>query len=276
MVTENRGTFNRLFLYAGGYLAIASTYAVEVVENAEEQAGNTATDPSGGIKGVVVFIATLMVMAVIIALVLLGFGWMVAKVYKKFAEENKKKRDFLYYNYLDNLRQCRRGADSMMKYRLKRYFGAFFRRRPVFIRKSDGSYEKIGDYEGEANKKESFYILAIHNKTGMFTYDCSIIWIPNDLKPYLVEKFSIQKEKSIIINCEGIDNIAEREYNLMPLIPDPNDRRSFLDISQTIHNRYMQKVTYQSIIDEQLQSYREGMIKSIEMNPNLNMGRRSQ
>jgi len=273
---NKQGLRNRIFLYAGGYLATASTYAVEVVENAGEQAGNTGGDPSGGIRGAVIFIVTLMVMGVLVALVLLGFGWIVAKVYKKFAEENKKKRDFLYHNYLDNLKQCRKGADPKMKFRLKRYFGAFFRRRPVFIKKADGSYEKIGDYEGEGNKKESFHIIAIHNKTGIFKYECSILWIPNDLKNHLVEKFSIQKEKSVIINCEGVDNIAEREYNLMPLIPDPADRKRFLDFSQTIHDNYMQKVTYQSIIDEQLQSYREGMIKSIEMNPNLNMGRRNQ
>jgi hypothetical protein len=276
MTSPGSNRINRFFLYAGGYLAIASSYAVEVVENAGEQTQNTGGDPSGGIRGAVIFIVTLMVMGVLVALVLLGFGWIVAKIYKKFVEENKRKRDFLYYNYLNNIKQCRKSADPKMKFRLKRYFGAFFRRRPVFIKKQDGSYEKIGDYDGEANKKESYHIIAIHNKTGIFKYETSILWIPTEMKPYLVEKFSIQKEKSLIINCEGVDNIAEREYNLMPLIPDPSDRRQFLDFSQMIHHGYMEKVTYQSIIDEQLQSYREGMIKSIEMNPNLNMGRRNQ
>lgn len=261
-------------LYLGGYLAIASTYAVEVVENAGQ--GADASDPSGGIRGTVIFIVTLMVFGVLIALVLLGFGWIVAKIYHKFVEDNRKKRDFLYYNFLDNLKQCRRGADPKMKFRLKQYFGAFFRRRPVFIKKQDGTYECVGKYEGEANKKESFLIIAIHNKTGLFKYENNVIWIPNELRNQIVEKFSIEKEKSVIINCEGLDTIAEMEYSLMPLIPDPERRNWYLDFSQLIHHQYMEKITYQSIINEQLQSYREGMIKSIEMNPGLNMGRRNQ
>lgn len=247
-----------------------SVFAVQVVQTSEP----VVTEPSnaqviGSYLGVVFFF--LIFGGIAIGIIV----WVIVTIQRKIAEYNQRKRDFIYYDFENNLHQCHINRDQRLKYKNWKTFNIMWKRTNVYVKTKTG-LEFIGQYQGECKKKENFYMIALYNKLGWFKYVESIVFIPILLKDDLVIKMEQGKNVNLIIYCEGIDNIANMDYYFIPLISDPESPKEFLDFADMIHTEYLEKIIYRDVIKENLQQYREGIIKSVETNPNVQFSRRTE
>lgn len=90
-----------------------------------------------------------------------------------------------------------------------------------------------------------------------------------------MSKVVINGQKIIVIDAEGIDQVGNTDFYFQPLLKDPNNNKEYLDFADKIHEDYFGKTIYRDIIKENLQQYREGIIKSVETNPNVHFNRRN-
>ena len=119
-------------------------------------------------------------------------------------------------------------------------------------------------------------MIGLYNKLGFFKVLRQIIIIPIKFKDKIVRKEFINKKKVLILKCEGLDEVESTEYYLMPLIKDPKKDKEILDFSDYIHKEFFEKTTLRDTIKENLLQYRDGIIKGVEMNPNLQFKRRGE
>jgi len=254
-----------------GLINILNSFAVQVITN-PEPAKETVSE--GFRNGVIAFFS-------IGIMILLGLGMvflfvsMILKIQKKIKDINRSKKDFLYTSFLNNYNLLHNNRDKDLKYKKLKTLFLIWYREPVYVETKDGLKE-IGFYDGETLKKEGFYMIGLYNKLGFFKVSRQIIIIPIKFKDKIVKKEIINKKKVLILKCEGLDEVGNTEFYLMPLIENPKKDKDILDFSDYIHKEFFEKTTLRDTIKENLLQYREGIIKGVEMNPNLQFKRRGE
>ena len=183
----------------------------------------------------------------------------------------RKKKDFLFANFEENLSQCHLNRDYTMKFRRLRSVFLLWNRNPIYMNTKNG-LEQIGDYDGETYKKESYFFLAVNNKLSFFKSKQTIIVFPLEYYEKFFKKSIINKKKVILIECEGLDEIGATDYYFQPLIKGENGQ--FLDLSDKFRNEFTTPVIYRDLLKEELQEHRTAVIKAVESNPYLHQGRR--
>jgi len=226
------------------------------------------------LRTVIVWFFSALVMILGVALVIFIIIMIIMKVQKKIRDFNRKKKDFLYFNFEENLNFCHFNRDPELKRRSKRWFWLLWKRAPVYCNTANGLVQ-VGEYQGETQKKENFYFLAIHNKLSMFSTVDTIIMIPKEIEKTLVKKSYVNNKKVLLLECEGIDEVGSTDYYFQPLIKAPNSNE-YLDFSEKIRKTFTNIVTYRNILKEELQAHRSNVIDSVESNPNIHFKRRAE
>lgn len=225
-------------------------------------------------RSIFMTILTFGIIFLIIVIILILLTWLLIKIWKKLSEVQRKQKHLIYDMFLFDMIQCHYGYDKTMKKRNWKLLFLFWKRRPVYIENQKGELEIIGQYHGECLKKEGFFLLALYQKEGMFKWIGQVVVIPLKIKDFIVKKIDGDGKRTLILFCEGIDRIEGSDYYYIPLVKDRNNNDKFLDFSDMIHKEYIQLETYRDIIVENLSSYREGIIKSVETNPFVHFSRR--
>ncbi len=246
--------------------------AVQVVQKGGTEA--TQTGVSEGFRSVVITIFTMGIIFLLFVGGLILFVWVLVKLWKKLSEHNRKKKSLIYDLFAYDLGQCHCNYDPALKKRNWKLLWLFWKRRPVFIENAKGGLQVIGSYHGECIRKEGFYMVALYIKISFFKYIGQIIIIPLELKDKIIKKIDGDGRRTFFLSCDGIDRIAGSDFYYIPLIPDPKKENGYIDFSDKVHKEYIELETYRDIITENLSSYREGIIKSVETNPFVHFGRR--
>jgi hypothetical protein len=248
-----------------------STFAVKVIDNSDNVAGTPANTGAQTVAGTII---TFGVMAILGLCFFIIFAFILMKIWTKLTEYDRGKNDFLYEHFELLANQSHISHDTKFKKRNWKLIWIFWKRQPVFIQKSSGKVERIGDYHGETDKKENFYILAIQNKLGMFQYINQIIFIPMTIKDKVLKKVNINGQNVIYLDCEGIDNIENSYYFYIPLIKNPKNNKEYVDFSNKVHKEYIENVVLKDMVKENLLSSRKMVVQSVETNPYIHFGRR--
>ena len=262
--------FRQIFFILSIYLSLGLSYAVEVVRRDEL----TNEGVSAGFRNIIILIFTLGVIFLLFVGGCILFIWILIKIWRKLSEHQRRKKSLVYDLFVYDLAQCHYNYDSKLKKRNWKLFFLFWKMREIYIETEKGSLETIGKYYGECKKKEGFYLLAVYNKVGVFKYVGQIIIIPYEIKDLIVKKIDRDKNRIMFLTCEGIDRLAGSDYYYIPLIKDPKKNNKFLDFTDQIHKNYIEIDTYRDIIIENLSSYRQGIVQSVETNPFVHFGRR--
>ncbi|MFW6173090.1 MAG: hypothetical protein ACOC5T_05040 [Elusimicrobiota bacterium] len=250
-------------------LNIVFINAVQVVQKDPTQEG-----ANEGLKSIVITVLSIGAMVLLLIAGIIIFAWILIKIWKKLSEHKRRKKSLIYDMFCYDISQCHYNYDTSMKKRNWKLLWLFWKRRPVYIENDKGQLEVIGQYHGECYKKEGFYLIGLYNKLSFFKYVGQVIVIPLDLKDNLVKKLDGDGKRTMFLSCEGIDRVEGSDYYFIPLIPDPEKKNSFVDFADKVHKEYIEIETYRDIITENLSSYREGIIKSVETNPFVHFGRR--
>lgn len=249
------------------YLMTGLVYSVTVVDQSKEEA-------SGFGGGLFTLILTFLVIAFIGVGIIALIVMFLVRLYKKLSDYKRRNKDFLYYDFEYQVSQLHINSDPQLKYRNPRRFWIFWKRMPVYVDTEDEGYKFIGYYNGEGYKKEDFYMIGLYNKLGLFKYINQIVIIPFKIKKS-VKKIYVDKKKAMIIKAEGIDNVGNTDYYFIPLIRDKsNADKEFIDFADYVHKNFFESIIYRDVIKTNLEQYREGVIKSVETNPNIHFKRR--
>ncbi len=247
-----------------------STFAVQIIQQSEivEEATTSA-----GLKTFIIwfFSAGVMILGTILFFFLLAV--IIMKIQKKMSDFMRKKKDFLFSNFEENLSQCHLNRDYQMKFRRMRSVWLLWNRNAVYMNTSNG-LEQIGDYDGESYKKESYFFLALNNKVNFFKNKQTIVVFPIEWYDKIFKKSVVNGKKVILIECKGLDEVGSTDYYFQPLIADSDGK--FLDLSDKFRQEFTDKVIYRDIIKEELQEHRTAIIKAVESNPYLHQGRRKE
>lgn len=251
-------------------MCVTSAFSVQVVR----QDSNTPVQEDSKLKTIVVTIFTIGTVAMIFIFFIIIFAWILMKIYKKLTDFKRRKRDFMYDIFENDANQCHINRDTTMKYRNWKLLWFFWKRDPVWIDKGDGGMSIIGGYNGECIKKESFMLLCIYNKLGFFRYIEQVIFIPLDIKKQLIKEIYVGKKKVLILNCDGVDQVDNTDYYMIPLIKDRKGK--YLDFADMIHKDYIEKTVHREIIKDNMLEYKQGITKAVEMNAQVQVKRRSE
>lgn len=246
-------------------------YGVEIVKDVTEG----SSEDRSTIQNVIVMGLTIMFFGVLLATFVLICAWIFYKIQSKIEETSREKNDFYFSIFNRDRQNAHFNADARLKKKNWKMMWFFYKRKPVYAKTKKG-LKLLGHYDGETDKKENFYILTVYNKLGMFSYRTRAILIPKELKDVIVEKVTLDKQTYITLNCEGIDEVENTNYFLIPLIEDPNKDKSFLDFADLIHKKYFEKLIYRDVIKENLQGYRQNMIDAVEGNLTIQAKRRNE
>lgn len=250
------------------YLFLTSIPLVNAVQIVQQN--GVPVEETG--SSLAVFILTIFVMGIAILSFFLIFIFIILKIYKAISQHRRNKSDYIYKMYSQDYAQCHINRNTNMKKRNWKFLWLFFKRKPVYMRNESG-FEVLGMYDGECYKKEGFYCLSLYHKIGMFkTYD-NLILIPLKIKDLIISKINVEGKEVYVLDCKGIDQLSNTDYYYQPLIWDKN-RKEFIDYNDEIHEKYFEKTIYRDVIKENLQQYRENIIKSLDANPKIQYERR--
>ena len=257
---------NKLKYFLITLFLLPLSYGAQIVQ----QTPNAVAEE--GASGVAVFILIIFVIGMLILGLIGGLLFILLKIYKAISDHNRSKEDFIFKIYEQDKSQCKVNANPLMKKRNWKRLWLFFKRKPVYMRNKNG-FDVLGLYDGECYKKEGYFCLSLFHKIGIFkTYDNMII-IPIKIKDELVSKINVEGSEVYVLDCEGIDQLGNTDYYFQPLIWDKT-RKEFIDYNDDLHKNYFEKGIYRDIIKENLQSYRENVIKSLDANPKVQYERR--
>jgi len=256
-----------IFIFLSTFI---QTYAVQIVQQSEVSVAETS---SAGLKTFIIwfFSAGVMILGTILFFFLLAV--IIMKIQKKMSDFMRKKKDFLFSNFEENLTQCHLNRDYQMKFRRMRSVWLLWNRNGVYMNTKAG-LEQIGDYDGESYKKEGYFFLALNNKMSFFKSKQTIIVFPLTWYESIFKKAIVNKKKIIIIDCEGLDEVGSTDYYFQPLKKDKDG--AFLDISDKFRTEFTEPVVYRDLIKEELQGHKEAVIKAVESNPYLHQQRRKE
>ena len=248
-----------------------NVFAVVVVQ----QSADVKSPTEEAVTNILTYIIIALMGLFIFSLFIILIAWIIWKITQYIQNLNKATYDFFYKIFEDYNQQAHINRDMRFKKRNWKLLWLFWKREPVYINAiGHKTIEAIGFYNGECHIKENYYIIGIYNKVGFLKYQEQLLIIPNELKQYVM-KPTFNKKEVFLINCEGVDIMANTDYFLMMLIPDYKNDKNYLDYSDDIYKNFLEQNTYRDIIKENLQQYRDGIIKSVETNPNVHFNRRN-
>jgi len=253
---------------------ILNSNAIQVVENIDTS--KVSVETSTGFLNlnpdmIIGVVGLALLLGFVVALVVWLFNWWA----KKSSDEDRKHKDSYYGRFLTELALCNMNKDSRLKSKRLWSFGIFWKRGKVYCDTHLGK-RLIGYYQGEMNKKENAYLISFQVKKSIFKSIDYILVIPLNLK-HLVKKNQVKGIYDIVIKCEGVDEIEQTDYYVMPLIyNDEKDKKSFIDFSDYLHEKYFETYILRDTIKENLLEYKDSMKKVVELNPSVQVDRKKQ
>lgn len=201
--------------------------------------------------------------------------WVALKIWKKINEDRRKKDNLEYFKYSNDLKMCLINSD-------KRYTGKVWyklwigsKRAKVYAVTTHGR-KYVGDYLGEATKKEGFYILGLYQIYSFFNRETDVVIFPYELSKQLIRK---NDDFTIDLICEGVDEVMSSEYFSIPVFQNSGDKmkddKLFADFSNLVMDKYFKEYAYRKVIKENIEEFKEGMRDATEMNPNIQVERKS-
>lgn len=260
----------KIFITLIMFLNLSFINAVTIVQKTD-----LAPEPTNeGLRTLLITIFSIGTMVLLFVGFIFILAIMIIKIQKKMSDFLRKKKDFLFTNFEENLGQCHMNRDYKMKFKRMRSLWILWNRNPIFINSKSQGLVQIGNYDGETMKKENFFLLAMNNKVSIFKSKQTIVVLPIDWYSQIFKKVTINKKKVILIECEGIDEIGSTDYYFQPLIP--NKDKTYNDISDVFRTNFTEKIVYRDLIKEELQSHRGAVIKAVESNPYIHQNRRKE
>lgn len=258
----------RILSFIGMLLLLPVAYSVQVIQSSQSQ----QTDGWTYFFGTII---TFLIIGVVIVIVLGAFVWFIVWSYNKLVGDYRGKKDFLYYNAMEEVAQCSLFSDSSMRYKSWKTAWIMYKRHPVFI--DDGeNLVPVGLYNGEMNRRTNFFIISLYNKTGIFSYDNSLIILPYELKNNIVRRINVGGKKALILSCHGLDIIPSMPYYKMVLIKKHEKDKTFIDYVNLIREKYVDDIVDKNVIKESMLSYREVVKKATDTNPYINVNRKKE
>lgn len=248
---------------------ITSVFSLEVVNS------NPNEEPASWIEGPSNFLfGTTIGLSILIGLILLFFAWIMIKLIKWFIEERKKKDNLEYYKFSLDMKQAIINRDR--RYIKRRWWSLWIlkKRAPIYAETKNGK-KLIGYYEGEADKKEGFFIIALYQIYSIRRREKDVLIIPYKLKEIVYKK---NDDFSINLVCEGVDETLSSEYFSLLLIENPNkdSKKVFLDYSNQVMEEYFKEYVYRDKIKNLIIESRENVLDATEMNANIQLARKTE
>ena len=255
-------------------LSQGTVLGVEIVDGSPENEGGD----NGGeqIMGVSVSgLIGMVFLGLLIGLFFGGFVWGLIKIFKRIKESQRRRGDIIYNKFKDELEICSLNSDKQFKWRNPKLLFIYFKRMPVYLNTSLGE-KFIALYDGEVIKKESFYLISLYQKVGLFSYRRMIIVLPYHIKD-IVKKNHYGKRGYLSIEAESLDETQGSDYYLIPTIKNPNNSdpsKAIIDFSDFITNNFIKNYIYREVIKDNMISYKENMDKAVDMNPNISYSKK--
>lgn len=214
-------------------------------------------------------------MALIVGIFLGVILWFAMWVIKKIKDQRKKQNNEEYKKYSSDLKMCLINADASL---VKRPWYKLFiwrTRAPIYANTETGK-RFIGQYLGEAVKKEGFYLIGIRQKYGLFKFEDDVVIFPYQLRKSMIKK---NDDFSLTIECEGIDEVMSSEYYSIPVFrnhaSDKEVKKIFTDFSNFIMKDYFQEYVYRDVIKENIMEFKEAIKDATEQNPFVQLDRKT-
>lgn len=249
---------------------------VNVVDNnqANTITQNNAVQQGGGILSQVPWdlVINISIIAVIVIIFLGIIFWILYKIYNKIKDIRRKKTDLEYYKYTSDLKMCHLNSDSKFRRRNPLFLWLFWKRSPIYANTEHGK-KMIGYYDGEAVKKEGFFLIALFQKHSLFQSETDVVIMPYELSKYLLKR---NDDDTLELNCEGIDEVMSSEYYSIPVIKNFSEdkERIFTDFSNMVSTKFFKEYVYRDVIKTNIKDYAEGIKDATEMNPNIQYNRK--
>lgn len=194
--------------------------------------------------------------------------WIGLKIYKKINEDRRKKTDLEYFKFKIDEKMCLINADK--KYAYRTWYTLWLgRKRADIYAMTELGRKHIGQYSGEAVKKEGYYLLSLYQKYSFFDRETDVVIFPYDLSKSMIKK---NDDFSIDIVCEGVDEVLSSEYYSIPVISNIQSEQAenrFVDFSNQIMEKYYKQYMYRDVIKNNISEFREGIKDATEMNPSI-------
>lgn len=239
----------------------------DIQQNVGEQANAFANLPWTTILG----LSVLFVMVLLFAWLMI---WIVMKIVKRIKDNRRKKEDIEYYKYSTDMKMVLMNSDSQYIKRPWYKLFIFKKMAPVYARTYEGR-KYIGDYIGEATKKEGFFIMGIRQKYGFFKYEDDVVIFPIELKDVIVKK---NEDFSLDLVCEGIDEVMSSDYYSIPVFKNlenqTKDENYFVDFSNKIMEKYYKDYVYRNVIKQNITEFKQAVTDATEQNPYIQLNRK--
>jgi len=272
---NNKNVVTKMFMFISiiTMFILSGVYGVEITETPDDETQITNGEEEGIINPEAVVGFTLL--GLLIGGVFGLFFWVLWKIFKKVTENTRKSNDLVYNKFKTELELCDINRDIPYKYRNPKLFFLFYKRAKLFLETSYGR-RFIAYYDGEAYKKEGFYLIGLYEKVGLFSYKRYIIIIPYHLKD-IVKKNDYGKNKEIVIKAESLDEFGGSDYYIMPIIKNPIDdpNKPMLDFADYIQKNFVQNYIYREVIKDNIMEFKQSVDKAVEMNPNIPYDKKS-
>jgi len=212
------------------------------------------------------------IISVLVMIVLGLIYWIVLKIYKKIKDIRKKKEDLEYYKYTMDLKMCHLNSDKHYRKKKAWTLWLFWKKADVYAVTELGR-KFIGKYDGEAVKKEGFFLLSLEQKHSIFSSETDVVIFPYEISKQIVRR---NDDFTIDLHCEGIDEVMSSEYYSIPVFKNTgkDKKKIFADFSNMVMKDFFQEYVYRNVIKEQTKEYSDTVKEATEMNPNIQYARK--
>ena len=243
----------------------SAIWGVSVVENLpvvkETSSGGMGDVIAGGV-GTGLFLG--LFVGVIILII-----WLIIR---NIRANERKHSDLLYGKYKIELEKCNHNKDTRLKWRNWKTGFLTFKRSQILLDTETG-LKFFGYYDGEMIQKDKFYLIATYKITGIFTRDKDIVIIPYELR-HKVKKDLINGNYVMTIKAESIDEALNTDYYAQCVFKDSQNKDGLISFNDYIQKEYMETYVLRQVVKDNLLDYKTSMDKAIELNPNIQYGRK--
>ena len=257
----------KLIILLSLLLLFSNSFGVELVSAPPVQTNNassTTTDLIVGMIGVVI------VGGILIAIITVIIAW----INNKIQEAKRRHQDLLYAKFLVEVDKCSQNRDSRLK--KKRWWTMFivWKRSHIYLNTKEEGLKLFGNYDGEVIIKDNFLLISVHRRKSIWKVERDIIIIPYELRK-IVHKEFVSKKWNLMIDCESIDEALNTDYYNTVVIKDHKDDDKLINFNEYIQNKFMDKYIYRQVIKDNLLNYKDSMDEAVEINPNVQVGRKN-
>lgn len=221
----------------------------------------------------------LIIGASVFIFILVFFFMLIGLIYEKVQQfiraEARKLHDVEFALFYSSQKLCKRNSRKNMRKPLWWTIWLYVKRSNIYIENEQGR-TLLGKYDGHSWKKEGdgWLIVAVHSFMGLKNTQDEILIIPKQLADKIVYFDDVSgKKTSLVIRCEGIDETSSSDYFMIPLVK--NEKNKFIDFSNKVQEEFIKKYIHAKVIKEQSESYRNSMRETAEMNPYIQVERKS-